>query len=234
MRRNHPEADPTTAIEKSSAAISPQIIDPGVKRKTVDVHEKTKKFSSVKMKMKMKKKGRMRTEIPSTGKLGQALKHWKEVKVSERPPPEKKEEEEPMSSEPKAAASHLIFCITCDRLIPAEKSAAHLPLGHDTVKIFDSRGAMGKSAKRPAEPKPVVVVNSAAAETKPVVVSSAAAETGPDEEGQEDRVANRQEPASSSPDDSPHNSDAGQVCGRFLGYLICVGFSVDLISAFYP
>ncbi len=153
----------------------------------------------------------MRTEIPSTGKLGQALKHWKEVKVAERPPPENKEEEEPVSSEPKAA-SHLIFCITCDRLIPAEKSAAHLPLGHDTVKIFDSRGAMGKSAKRPAEPKPVAV-NNAAAETKPVV--GAAAETGPDEEGQEDRVANRQEPASSSPDDSPHSSDAGQVCGSF-------------------
>ncbi len=153
----------------------------------------------------------MRTEIPSTGKLGQALKHWKEVKVAERPPPENKEEEEPISSEPKAA-SHLIFCITCDRLIPAEKSAAHLPLGHDTVKIFDSRGAMGKSAKRPAETKPVAV--SSAAETKPVVVSSAAETAAPDEEGQEDRVANRQEPASSSPDDSPHNSDAGQVCRR--------------------
>jgi hypothetical protein len=174
------------------------------------------------MKMKMKKKGRMRTEIPSTGKLGQALKHWKEVKVSERPPPENKEEEEPISSEPKAA-SHLIFCITCDRLIPAEKSAAHLPLGHDTVKIFDSRGAMGKSAKRPAEPKP--------AETKPVVVSAAAAETGPDEEGQEDRVANRQEPASSSPDDSPHNSDAGQVCASLPGFRIHIGFTMDLIAA---
>ncbi len=202
--------------------MSPQIVDPGVKRKAVDVHEKTKTFSSVKMKMKMKKKGRMRTEIPSTGKLGQALKHWKEVKVSERPPPENKEEEEPISSEPKAA-SHLIFCITCDRLIPAEKSAAHLPLGHDTVKIFDSRGAMGKSAKRPAEPKP--------AETKPVVVSAAAAETGPDEEGQEDRVANRQEPASSSPDDSPHNSDAGQVCASLPGFRIHIGFTMDLIAA---
>ena len=72
--------------------------------------------------------------------------------VAKKSRPEDKEAAEkdssvsPSSSE-KTTASHLLFCMTCDRLIPAEKMARHAPLGHDTVKIADTRGAASGGAK---------------------------------------------------------------------------------------
>jgi hypothetical protein len=39
--------------------------------------------------------------------------------------------------------AHLLFCMTCDKLIPAEKMERHAPLGHDTVKIADRTALTG-------------------------------------------------------------------------------------------
>jgi len=207
FKNKHPGADPTTFTERhpAVAASSQKVpVDEGEsKRRHTGTGEKKTTPSTVKKmkKMKMKKKAGLHTDIPARKKLGQAVKRWKEAKGSEPPAPaapETKKDDPPDPTEvPVEKPSHLVFCITCDRLIPAEKSAAHLPLGHDTVKIFDSRAGAGKAVKRPAEPKPVAAA------------STASDEPG-DEEGRDDRVANRLEPLS-SPEDSPHNSEVGQV-----------------------